>query len=93
MQGYPDGFTWRDAILWCGDRDPDGVATLASVNSQEENDYIFSLIDDVVWLGGTDEAEEGVWRWGEFMQTHVHGTTKTLRLGCVNAARKARQKW
>ena len=47
----------------CAALDPDGVATLTSVRSQEENDYVFSLIYYVnLWLGGTDEAEEGVWR-------------------------------
>ena len=54
---------WSEANEMCAALDPDGVATLASVRSREENDYVFSLIYYVnIWLGGTDEAEEGVWR-------------------------------
>ena len=41
----------------------DGKATLTSVQSQEENDYLQSLFEDFVWTGGSDAAEEGVWRW------------------------------
>ena len=55
--------TWNEANEMCMTLDPDGEATLTSVDSQEENDYIFSLIDFWIWLGGTDEAEEGMWRW------------------------------
>ena len=53
------------AIERCAALDPDGMATLASIRSQEENNYFFSLIDDdgyYGWIGATDEAEEGVWR-------------------------------
>ena len=54
---------WSEANEMCAALDPDGVATLTSVRSREENDYVFSLIYYVnLWLGGTDEAEEGVWR-------------------------------
>ena len=54
----------------CAALDPDTGhygATLTSVRSQEENDYVQSLFndsgtsfDDNVWIGGTDEFEEGV---------------------------------
>ena len=49
----------------CAALDPDRVATLTSVRSQDENDFIFSLIYYYanVWIGGTDEEDEGVWRW------------------------------
>ena len=56
-----EGMPWNEANEACMALDPG--ATLTSVQSQEENDYIQSLFQDYVWLGGTDEAEEGVWRW------------------------------
>ena len=56
--------TWNQANDMCKALDPDGVATLTSVRSQEENDYVQSLTLGLYnpWIGGTDEAEEGTWR-------------------------------
>ena len=55
--------TWSEANLICKALDPDGVATLTSIRSQAENDYVFSLIGFLeIWLSGTDFLEEGVWR-------------------------------
>ena len=54
--------TWNEANQACKELDPDGEATLASVKSKEENDFIQSLLPYVSWIGGTDEAEEGTWR-------------------------------
>lgn len=36
---------------------------LITVTSQAENDFIDSIIGGAVWLGATDTAVEGVWRW------------------------------
>ena len=55
--------TWNDANERCKALDPDGQATLTSVQSSDENDYIQSLIVSfTAWIGGRDEAVEGVWR-------------------------------
>ena len=56
--------TWNEAKERCVAIDTDGVATLTSVRSQEENNFVQSLIDVALsWIGGTDEAVVGVWRW------------------------------
>ena len=63
---YITGYkTWADANEFCISLDPEAAVT--SIRSQEENDYIQSLIqsfeNDFPWLGGSDETEEGVFRW------------------------------
>jgi len=55
--------TWSEANERCAALDPD--ATLTSVRSQEENEYVFSLIDNSAWVGANDQAEESVWRWAQ----------------------------
>ena len=57
--------TWSEANEFCTALDPDKVATLTSIRSQEEQDFVFSLISYPYypWLGGTDEDVEGEWRW------------------------------
>merc|ERR1712117_531845 len=59
-----EGMTWSEANNMCKAFDLDGVATLTAVRSQAENDYVFSLMGGG-WIGGTDQDEEGVWRWVE----------------------------
>ena len=54
--------TWSEAVEMCAALDPDGVATLTSIRSQAENDYVFSLISRYTWIGGNDKTVEGVWR-------------------------------
>ena len=45
------------------------AAHLASVSSTEENDFIYSLVEDAspsyVWLGGSDSYSEGNWTWND----------------------------
>ena len=53
---------WNEANEACRALDPDGQATLTFVQSPDENDYIQSLLSVWSFIGGTDEAEEGVWR-------------------------------
>ena len=68
-----DYMNWYEANDACMALDPDGQATLSSVKSQEEMVYITSLIHDIYsWIGGTDEAEEGVWRWVNLRSKKCH---------------------
>ena len=56
--------TWNEANDMCKALDQDdSVATLTSVRSQEENNYVYSLLVYNSWIGGTDETD-GPWRWG-----------------------------
>ena len=59
-----EGVTWSEANARCSALDPDTVATLTSVQSRAENDYVFSLTnyESSSWIGGSDEDEEDVWR-------------------------------
>ena len=60
-------FTWNEANDFCKALElGDSVATLTSVRSKEENLYVWSLIPSFspgAWIGGSDEAEESIWRW------------------------------
>ena len=60
---YIDEFmSWTKANNMCVALDPDGVATLTSIRSQAENNFVFSLISYYTWLGGNDRDVEGEWR-------------------------------
>ena len=66
--------TWNKANEKCMELDPE--ATLTSIQSQEENDYIQSLLASYYsWIGGSDEAEEGAWN-----QRDVHSYMKSCFL-------------
>ncbi|XP_044284393.1 hepatic lectin-like [Varanus komodoensis] len=53
--------TWHDAESFCMSRD----AHLASVNTDKEQNYISSQLDEPAWIGLTDENEEGNWKWSD----------------------------
>lgn len=61
---FTDWFTARDraatAVL---EGVPEIRGHLATITSQEENDIIFGLLTATSWLGGSDDAVEGEWRW------------------------------
>lgn len=64
------GVTWHDALNFADTVDAgDGISVyMATIASQEENDFIqqslYSMTsEEAVWIGLTDEYEEGNWQW------------------------------
>ena len=57
--------SWADAEEYC--RKQGGH--LASITSKETNDNISALLNtkdhSSMWIGGTDQEEEGVWKWSD----------------------------
>jgi len=53
--------TWHEAKAYC--KSVEGY--LATVTSQSEMDFILNTFGDAnhTWIGGTDEEQEGVWKW------------------------------
>jgi len=50
---------WHSAVSYCEEKG----ATLASIHSEEENQFISDLIDRSSWIGLNDIFEENVWQW------------------------------
>ena len=57
------GMTWKEAKEYCEDRG----GHLATITSAAEQEVVMELVENGTqaqyWLGGTDEEEEGTWRW------------------------------
>lgn len=62
-QRFDDTMTWHDAKQYCESLD----GYLVTITSQEEDDFVYNNLGFVsphdCWLGGTDESQEGDWRW------------------------------
>ena len=56
-----DQLSWEEARTSCLSLGGD----LASVGSEEENNFIASLSSVELWLGGTDSAQEGTFVWSD----------------------------
>ncbi len=50
--------TWSNAKAACSSLG----GYLATINSADENTWVANLAP-VVWIGGTDEVQEGMWKW------------------------------
>ena len=51
--------TWGQAKIACESMG----GHLATSTSAEKNAFLAGLTTEIVWLGGTDEAQEGTWQW------------------------------
>ncbi|MEM6810924.1 MAG: lectin-like protein [Pseudomonadota bacterium] len=64
-----DFVTWQEASANASTAILNGVPEirghLATITSQEENDFVFALLTATSWLGGSDDEVEGTWRWVE----------------------------
>jgi|GEM_PF-4167933 len=55
---------WHDAMALAENRNFFGKrGYLATVTTDSEHEFISSIVSENIWLGGSDEAEEGKWRW------------------------------
>jgi gliding motility-associated-like protein len=58
------GISWTDAKVAAEARAYYGLqGYLATIKSQVENDFIWSKVQGFGWIGASDEAVEGDWRW------------------------------
>ncbi|WP_343485915.1 hypothetical protein [Allomuricauda sp. d1] len=58
------GITWTDAQVAAAGRNYFGLqGYLATLTTQEEADFSGSQAQGVGWIGATDDAVEGEWRW------------------------------
>ena len=57
---FNDSLTWLDAKKHC-----EAIGGhLATSTSADKNDFLHTLREgNIIWLGGTDENDEGNWRW------------------------------
>ena len=56
--------SWSDANAAANSRTYFGLqGYLATITSSEENTFVYSKINAAGWLGGSDAASEGVWKW------------------------------
>jgi len=63
--GFDSGTgTWQEALALAGSRSYSGLSGyLATVGSNEENQFLTAISSSIGYLGATDEAEEGTWSW------------------------------
>jgi hypothetical protein len=77
------GITWSNARTTAAARQLFGLqGYLATITSAGENAFVAGKLQGVGWIGGTDEAVEGVWRWAtgpeagtQFWQGLSYGST------------------
>lgn len=58
------GITWTEARDSAANMNYYGLkGYLASITSSVENDFIWTKIDGVGWIGASDSEQEGTWKW------------------------------
>ena len=60
----PGSYSWEDARTRAKSKTFNGLSGyLANLTSAEENSFVLTKISADVWIGGSDEGTEGVWKW------------------------------
>ena len=60
----PNDITWHDAAAASAASNYLGMqGYLITITSAQENNFISQLVNSNTWIGATDEAVEGQWRW------------------------------
>ncbi|MFV0592502.1 MAG: PKD domain-containing protein [Draconibacterium sp.] len=74
--------TWKQARDLAAGDDYYGLkGYLATITSSAENNFIWTKIDGVGWIGATDEAEEGKWMWVTGPEAGTHFWQGTYQNG------------
>ncbi|HOS46994.1 MAG TPA: PKD domain-containing protein [Bacteroidia bacterium] len=61
---WPSDITWHDAVTAAASANYLGMqGYLITITSLQENNFISQLVNSNTWIGATDEAIEGQWRW------------------------------
>ncbi|WP_372948803.1 PKD domain-containing protein [Mariniphaga sp.] len=76
------GIPWTEARDSAANMDYYGLqGYLATIVSSIENDFIWSKIDGVGWIGANDASVEGVWRWVTGPEAGTHFWQGTYQNG------------
>lgn len=60
----PAGITWTNAKTAADAMTYQGLTGyLTTITSQQENDYVSARLEGAGWMGASDAASEGVWKW------------------------------
>ena len=79
--------TWDAAYKKCIDADPMAKTSLAVITSGKENDFVKDMIKTPKWIGCTDKAGEGVFRWPDGTTVQQKGYTNWNQGEPNNAAK------
>ncbi|MBW6535211.1 MAG: gliding motility-associated C-terminal domain-containing protein [Mariniphaga sp.] len=76
------GIPWTEARDSAANMDYYGLqGYLATITSSIENDFIWTKIDGVGWIGASDASVEGVWRWVTGPEAGTHFWQGTYQNG------------
>ena len=66
--------TWSDAKAAAESKELFGLqGYLTTITTQEENDFILERVSGTAWIGASDEAQEGTWRWVTGPEGEING--------------------